>query len=195
MAADTGSVRTAMPDLELIVQLTQALAWPVTSLVIVLVLRKPIRQMLTHRPMNKLKAGPFEVEWDRMMAEAEADISKPAPAALPGGVRDELSTEAQVDPAVAVLAAHTRVDRTLRQILSATDTPTEEINRAGSTVGIARLAHKNGLITEKSLQAIEGITVMRNLAAHGSSREITPEQAEDYLALVDAIVYALRSGA
>ena len=51
------------------------------------------------------------------------------------------------------------------------------------------------LITGESLQAVEGITVLRNRAAHGSAREITTEQAEEYLALVDAIIYALRTGA
>lgn len=61
--------------------------------------------------------------------------------------------------------------------------------------GLARLAREKGLITAKSLQAIEGITVLRNLAAHGSAREITTEQAEEYLVLVDAIIYALRTGA
>jgi len=184
-----------MSELELIVQLAQTLAWPVVTLIIVLILRKPIRQMLTQRPMHKLKAGPLEVEWDRMASEVEAEIGTPAPPRLPGGVRDELSSEAAIDPAAAVLAGHTRVDRTLREILSRTDIPTDEVNRAGSTVGIARLAHEKGLITAKSLQAIEGITVMRNLARHGSSRGMTTEQAEDYLVLVDAIVYALRAGA
>jgi hypothetical protein len=184
-----------MSEYELIVQLTQALAWPVFALTIVLILRRPIRQMLTQRPMSKLKAGPFEVEWDKMMSQAEAEVGRPAPPGIPGGVRTELRAEAEADPSVAILAAHTAVDRALRVILSATDLPTSEINLAGSTVGLARLAREQGLISAKSLQAVEGITVMRNLAAHGSAREITTEQAEEYLALVDAILYALRSGA
>lgn len=184
-----------MAELELIVQLAQALAWPVVTLIIVLILLKPIRQVLTQRPMHKLKAGPLELEWAVMASEVEAEIGTPAPPGLPGGVREELSTEAAIDPAAAVLAAHTRVDRTLREIVAATDIPTNDVLRAGSTVGIARLARAKELITEKSLQAIEGITVMRNLTAHGSSRGLTTEQAEEYLVLVDAIVYALRTGA
>jgi len=46
-----------MSEFELIVQLTQALAWPIIALIIVLVLRRPIRQVLTQRPMSRLKAG------------------------------------------------------------------------------------------------------------------------------------------
>ena len=184
-----------MSEFELIVQLAQALAWPLVTLIIVLVLRRPIRQMLTQRPMSRLKAGPLEVEWDRMGSEVEAVIGGPVPTDKPGGVRDELTTEAATEPSVAVLAAHAAVDRTLRQLLAATDIPTADVNRAPGTVGIARLAHERNLITEKSLKAIEGITVMRNLAAHGSGRDVTTEQAQDYLRLVDAILYALRRGA
>jgi hypothetical protein len=33
---------------------------------------------------------------------------------------------------------------------------------------------------------------MRNLAAHGSAREITPHQAVEYLTLADAVLYAIR---
>ncbi|MBA3809688.1 MAG: hypothetical protein H0X28_15055 [Solirubrobacterales bacterium] len=39
---------------------------------------------------------------------------------------------------------------------------------------------------------IEGITVMRNLAVHGPRSEITVKQAEEYLALVDSVLYAMR---
>jgi hypothetical protein len=45
------------------------------------------------------------------------------------------------------------------------------------------------------VNAIEGISVMRNLAAHGSAREISSEQAMEYLALVDAVLYALKTRA
>lgn len=137
----------------------------------------------------------MEVEWDRMGSEVEAVIGGPPPIEKPGGVSDELTAEAATEPSVAVLAAHAAVDRTLRQLLAATDIPTTDVNRAAGTVGVARLARERNLITQKSLEAIEGIAVMRNLAAHGSGRDVTTEQAQDYLHLVDAILYVLRRGA
>ena len=39
---------------------------------------------------------------------------------------------------------------------------------------------------------IDGLSVMRNLAAHSSGREITPEKATDFLVLVDAVLHTLR---
>ena len=44
------------------------------------------------------------------------------------------------------------------------------------------------------MRAVEGIGVLRNLSAHGGAREVTTEQALDYLSLADAVLFALRSG-
>jgi hypothetical protein len=59
-------------------------------------------------------------------------------------------------------------------------------------VRLARLAAQHGLLSKKSLQAVETITVLRNLVVHGRGREITNEQAEEYLALADAVLFAIR---
>lgn len=180
-----------MSGFELAAQLTQALAWPVFALVIGFVFRRPIRELLRHRPPSKVKAGPFEVEWARVLSEAETEVPAPGSKPLSGGVRDELSAEAATAPAVAVLEAHATIERTLRELLVWADVPDQETRRS-STVGLARLAQRRGLIPAESVRAIEGVSVLRNLAAHGSAREITEQQAKEYLALVDAILYTIR---
>lgn len=179
------------PEFEFISQMTGSLAWPVFSLLIVLLLRKPIAKMLVLRPPSKVKAGPFEVEWDKVLSEAETEVEPVTVAELPGSVRAELAAEAIATPAVAVLEAHATVERTLHEMLSTADVPSQETSRAGA-VGLARVAQRRDLISEESLRAVEGVSVLRNLAAHGSAREITTEQANEYLALVDAVLFALR---
>lgn len=180
-----------MSEFEFIVRMTEALGWPVFALIIVLILRRPIRQMLTQRPPTRMKAGPFEVEWDRVLSEAETEIEPADRGAAPGVVRNELAAEAATAPPVAVLEAHATVERALRELLAAADVPEQETRRAGA-VGLARLAQRKELISHESVRAIEGVSVLRNLAAHGSAREITAEQANEYLALVDVILFALR---
>jgi hypothetical protein len=105
----------SMSALELTVRLVEALGWPITALVIVLILRHPLRQMLTSRPPSKVKAGPFEVEWDRVLAETEKEVEASGTLSpqgnIPGTVREELSAEATVAPAVAVREAHATVER------------------------------------------------------------------------------------
>ena len=173
--------------------MTQALAWPVMALIIVLLLRRPIVRVLEQRPPKMLKAGPFEVEWETVVAATEAEVPAPAPKSITGGAQVELSAEARTAPAVAVLEAHTMIERTLREILVAADVPSDELRRAGSAVGLARLARRLGLIPDEAVRAVQGVSVLRNLAAHGSAREITPDQAAEYLALVDAVLFSLRT--
>lgn len=82
------------------------------SLIIAIVLRQPASQALSHKPLNKVKAGPFEVEWDRMAAETEKEveaigISANDAGAIPAALREELTGEAASAPAA--LAAAVRV--------------------------------------------------------------------------------------
>ena len=155
-----------------------------------------LSQALSYRPLSRVKAGPFEVEWDRTAAETEKEveaigISAHDAGTVPGALREELAGEAASAPAVAVLEAHATIERALRDLLSGADVPAEQTRRLG-VVGLARLALRQGLVTPETVNAVEGISVMRNLAAHGSAREITPQQAVEYLTLADAVLYAIR---
>lgn len=60
--------------------------------------------------------------------------------------------------------------------------------------GLARMARQRGLISEETLAAIEGVSVLRDLTVH-SGGDIGVDRARDYLALADAVLYALRSEA
>ena len=181
-----------MTGFQLVASLVQSLAWPVFGFLIAVVLRRPIARLLGDRPPRKVKAGPFEVEWDRVLAEAEKDIEAGPPPTRPSvapPVRpsEELAAEAANAPAIAVLEAHSILERALRAIVA--DLP--ESDKPLSAVGLARLAERHHRMETATVRAVEGVTVMRNLAAHGSAREITSEQAQEYLALVDAVLFAL----
>ena len=55
------------------------------------------------------------------------------------------------------------------------------------------MAHHQGLISDETLAAVEGLSVLRNLAAHSpASDDIGVDRARDYLAMADAVMYALR---
>lgn len=56
---------------------------------------------------------------------------------------------------------------------------------------LARRAQEADLVQPETVRAIEGIAVLRNLAAHGHEAELDEPRALDYLALTDAVIYAL----
>lgn len=172
-----------------------AVAWPLVALFALVILRKPLVHLLTDRPPKRVKVGPLDVEWTREIAEAETELSaagtpKPPSPNGPSLVAD-LAAEARKAPAVAVLEAYAVLEHELRNLVEAkTDVSGAELRK--SAVGLARLADQHGVISQETARAVQGVSVLRNLAAHGSARDITSEQAVDYLALVDAVLFTLR---
>lgn len=181
-----------MSWLDFISRLTGSLAWPLTAVIGVFILRRPIAALLTQTPVKRLKAGPFEVEIDRSLAEAETTLDAAGvtlPPVSEGSIRQELSVEAVRAPAVAVLEAHHAVERELRDVVTSFDISVPE---SAGAVRLARLAAQRGILTQESVRAVEAISVLRNLIAHGGAREVSNEQAEEYLAYTDAVLFAIR---
>jgi hypothetical protein len=172
-----------------------AIAWPVAVLVIAVMFRGPITEMLSGQ-LGRMKAGPFEVEWQRTLSEVETELGQEppvvqAPPTAPDtGLSAELEPVASRAPAAAVLEAYARVEGSLREVLEGRGI--DEARTQRGAVGLARLAQSHGLITEETMQAIEGLSVLRNLAAHGRAGDVSPKRARDYLALADGVLFAIR---
>ena len=190
--------------LAFIASLVQSLAWPAAVVVIVVFLRKPIRAALSHALLRRVKAGPVELEFDQLQAEVREELARspelteaqvPVPAsqtaAPASSLREELSPLAEVSPAAAVMEASRRIESRLTEMLDGSGEPPPR--RLGIR-GLARLARERGLISDETLAAIEGMSGLRNLVAHYRD-DIGVDRARDYLALADAVMYALRSKA
>ena len=176
----------------------QGLAWPLVVLVLGLVFRTEIKNLLT-RPLERLELGPFKANWMRVLAEVETNVvdvrrlprsettresgAKPQPIQVP------LKGLVKTDPAAAVFAAHELIYKRLQDI-----TGEEEGNPPlpRTAAALARVANERGLISPETLRAIEGITVLRNLAAHGGPGSVTPDRAQEYIANVEALLYVLQ---
>ena len=180
--------------LAFVASLVRSLAWPAGVLAVVIVLRKPIGVVLG-QGVRRLKAGPVEVEFDQLQAEEREELARSpelAEAQVPAldvSLRGELSRLADIAPEAAVMEAYGRIERRLTEMLYG---PGEPPQRRPSSRELARQARERGLISDETLAAIEGLSVLRNLVAH-SRGDIGVDRARDYLALADAVLYALRS--
>jgi hypothetical protein len=58
-----------------------------------------------------------------------------------------------------------------------------------------RLAREHDLITDETLSAIDGLRMLRNLAAHGGGRDISTGRAQEFVALADTVSYSLQKAA
>lgn len=185
-----------MDELAFIASLVRSLAWPLSAVAIVVVLRKPISAALQR--MSKARVGPLEAEFDQELAEVRKELRRapevagkeadPPTAML--SLPDELTRLAESSPRAAVLEAFARIESRLRELLVDAGVETRQ---AMSGVALARLAFQQGLVSAETLNAVEGLAVMRNLAAHNPTDDISVERARDYLVLADAMLYPLRA--
>ncbi|MGH9226848.1 MAG: hypothetical protein ACRD2W_24375 [Acidimicrobiales bacterium] len=189
-----------MSWLEFVASVVGSLAWPVTLAVVVVVLRAPLVGALS-APVKRWKAGPSGVEveyWEQALSAARAELEQgdglPSSATPPREIRDhdslreELERLAEVSPSAAVVESFGRIEAELRSMLAGEDAA----DRLGANA-LARLARRRGLITGETLNAIEGLGVLRNLAAHGRPTDLDARRAVEFVALADAVLFALGS--
>jgi hypothetical protein len=177
--------------LALVASLVHSLAWPAGAIVIVAVLRRPIGAALG-RGVRRVLAGPVEVEFDHELAEVREELrrspelAEATPALLPVSLTEELARLAEVSPQAAVLEAFARIELRLDEILA--NAGAKEADAVKSGTALARLAHRRGLISDETLSAVQGLSVLRNLTAHSRTETIGVDRARDYIALADAVL-------
>jgi hypothetical protein len=181
--------------LAFVASLVRSLAWPAGIIVVVIVLRQPIGAAFS-RGVRRLRAGPVEVEFDQELAEVREELSRSPeltatePQVLSASLAEELARLTEVSPRSAVLEAFARIEARLAALLDSAD---GEPHRTAGGRALARRARDQGLISDETLTAVEGLSVLRNLAAHSPTDEIGAERARDYLALADAVLFALKA--
>lgn len=168
-----------------------SVAWPVTILMIALLFRGPLIDALGSN-RGTLSAGPFRLEWQRRAAEIEADLGRPTSISEGriGGAAGRLEQVATASPIGAVVEAYAQIETALRSVLE--EHGVEGLDRQWSVRRLAELAYARGLITSETRDAVEGLSVMRNLAAHGGEDDISPQRAREFIALSQGVLYAIQ---
>lgn len=175
-----------------IVELVTGVAWPLVVLGIAWIFRSELRSVLTSRNA-RFKAGPIElaIEQARVGVEGAASFTTnddvPSAAAAPPVIN---SLPPIADPTGTVIRAYAQLEDALRKKFSEHgESAMGDWGRSG--VQMASRAAQQGLITDAAAEAVRGVAVLRNLAAHGQ-RQVTAVEARDYVALVEATIYSLR---
>lgn len=183
-----------MGTLEFIASLVHSLAWPVAAVVAILILRAPLARALSG-PVKRWKAGPSGVEveyWDETIEAVRVGLRHqpevgPVAAELPG-LDDELTRLVEVSPRAAVMEAFARIERVLSEMLAPEDA---DGGRPVGPVQLARVLRARGSINDETLNAVQGMAVLRNLAAHGAD-DVDTRRAAEFIALADAVLFSLR---
>lgn len=180
---------------EFVASLVSSLAWPLSLATIAWLLRRQLAALLDG-PIKRWKAGPVEIEyWAEETAEVAESVGvlDAVKASHTQPADDELAQLAELaerTPVLAVIEGYRLVEREVRRIGmdgnidGAEDAPLSELVPAEVDAG---------LVTPETLNAVRGLTALRNLAAHGPAAEATTtvERAREYVVLVQAVLFAL----
>lgn len=189
-----------MSTLEFLASIVDSIAWPAAVLVVIVVFRRPLRAMLAG-DIKRWKAGPsgLEVEyWNSRLEAARLELEtespqlelKTADESVPGdGGLEDLRELAALSPRSAVLESFVRIERALSEVLDSAQSPPPPGPSGG--LRLARYAGALKLISPATVDSVEGMSVLRNLAAHGADENLDSKRALEYVDLAEATLYAM----
>jgi hypothetical protein len=182
-----------MSGLQFVVDFVRALAWPVAVVALVVFLRRPIVDILMQLAsgLRRLRAGQSDAEFDRMVSQTKAELTATVSAASASPAVPVLlrfATTADDDPASAMAQAFGSVEMALRDLLSSSGKLVPV--GSGDPTAVARFARDQRLVPESIVRAVDGVVMLRNLAASDPARA-TRDHAVQYLALIDATLFAI----
>ncbi|MYN02913.1 hypothetical protein GTP41_12460 [Pseudoduganella sp. DS3] len=165
------------------VELTKALAWPVTTVIVTMLFRKPLADLIPF--LKSLKYKDLEVEFSKGVEEVkqEALVAIPQPAEIPNSedqTRSPLAQLAEVSPRSAVLEAW----RTVESEAIACVTRNNLAPESDSLKGHSRIGHallQAGVMNKDQFKVFHRLRELRNLAAHADDFTLGIEDAIDYL--------------
>lgn len=170
------------------------IAWPATILAIALLFRRPLTDALASAT-GRLAAGPFSLEWKRRVGDVENDLGLP-PSVSKGEiskVAGKLDELVELSPTAAIVEAFGQVERALRSVLEESDAEIQD--QRWNVHRLADASLERGLISAETHDAIQGLSILRNLAAHGDQDDVSPQRAHEFVALAQGVIYAISSNA
>ena len=190
-----------MSWLQFISAIVSSVAWPATLIVLVWMLREPLRRVLL--TITSLKYKDLEVDFGRELKELEekAKVINITPinrTALPSPAKDEPSQIladaerlAADFPGPAVALAWSAVESTLMQAVMrlaiSPDYPSDN-----SAYKNTKLLAGQGLLDTQTLEVFERLRNLRNIAVHGGGGvQISFDEAREYVAIARGVVEKL----
>jgi hypothetical protein len=174
-----------MDTKQLIASLVGSLAWPAAVVFVAVLVRVQLKMLLTER-LRHIEAGPIKADFDRAASKVETNLGE---AGIPVPARAEASNLEGLPPEMFIAEAFRLVEQELRDALEKIGEELADDVRADH---LMQLAADRGLISPLTVNAIEGVTVMHNLAVHGPHREITSKQVDEYIVLTQSVIYAIQ---
>lgn len=190
-----------MTGLEFVSALIGQVIWPAFILVLILLLKEPIKQLAVSPRLTRFKVGPGGLEADfkqeLTQVEKELELEPPVnPGDQPKRVetaasdfREEMERLAAVAPRAVVLESFVRLESLLR---SSVEVPNDKRGpRFLPMRTLGRVATEQGILTKREASVLDELTYLRNRVAHESDEQISEEAAIRYAEAVSDVAIAV----
>jgi hypothetical protein len=177
-----------MDRFTLIAEIIKAVAWPISTLVIMLVLRKPTLALVEGLRLARLKYGDWEAEFDHKAQGVQKNLEAASGTkALPAGPPPPPQLEEAIasSPTAVVVTAWADLESTVKDIGA-------KMKITGPSQGVIRELNKRGLVTAGTMSAIEGLRQMRNLVVHAPNGAASLARAQEFATMAEAMAWTIQ---
>lgn len=162
-----------------LVQLVQALAWPVAVVVVLLVLRRPITEAIGR--VHHLEHGATRVSFGEGVRAVQEELpAEVARRKIDAPLRSRLVELAASQPKLAVLEAWDVLEERLRQLARGANLELPE-DRGRAPNELAERLRKAGLVSNATCQALVEMRLLRNKVKHWSRMRVRSDEALAYI--------------
>lgn len=178
-----------MDRLTFVTEIVKATAWPGATLLLALLLRRPILSLLEGLKLRKLKRGDWEAEFSEMTDEVRRDLPEGAAGTSVnrGELVGELEPVLRTSPTEAILSAWNRIERAVHSLGDQ-----HGIRSAAFMPTLTELVERK-IVPEATKHSLLGLRQLRNLAVHGPTGEISEARGREFLTMAEAVLWVLRS--
>ncbi|MFQ5847143.1 MAG: hypothetical protein ACE5IQ_05635 [Candidatus Methylomirabilales bacterium] len=185
-----------MDWLTFVAQIVNTLVWPATITIAVLLLRKPIGQLI--QTLRFLRYRDLSLEFGKKLEQLEATAdqaqlpaAETAPERAPRLHEESLSEYierlASISPRAAIAEAWRHLELALREV----------VTRAGqreprSLRGLWRFFETEQTLPAEAVSMLQDLSALRNQAVHASDFDLAPEQAAEFGRIAERIIAVLR---
>jgi hypothetical protein len=183
-----------MDTLTFISELTKALVWPVTLVVLVLLTRGHLARLLAL--LQRFKYKDFEFDFGRQIEVAKADAAEalgeaPRQQGEPSPAESRLVRLAEISPRAAVLEAYTAVEIEAMDAARRIGMPGEFPQTL--TFRALKYLENSGYLDDALVSLLRDLRGLRNQAAHSPEYALTIRSALEYIQLSQGAIERLRS--
>ena len=173
------------------VELTKTLIWPLLVVIILLIIRKPLFDLVPY--LKKIKLGELEAEFDKTVQDIKNNIDQELilnnnknSALIPAQDLESMYKLAEIAPNSAVLESWKKVELAAKELISQRGYKID-YNITTPYRLIERVLEKTRIAELKKVKVFAELRKLRNKIAHVEDFEISREQANEYIGLSNSL--------